>query len=135
MSKETENQEAETTTEIRNRFSNEILMSLPVSSLVGANLRGADLYGADLRGAKINWQSHAVIAEILRQAAGEDYEKRMAAGLILVSPDWCWDRFLKIELPQKEWALETLTSYVTDGDEAPSVLLARVKKEAAVSGG
>ena len=99
------------------------------ATLRGANLRGADLYGADLSGAnlygaKVNWQSHAIISEILRRAAADDVQKRMVAGLILVSPDWCWDKFLSIQSDLRDWAITTLREYVQDGDNAPGILLA-----------
>lgn len=82
----------------------------------------AVLQGADLRGAKINWQSHDLISEILRRAAVFDIEKRKIAGLILISHDWCWDKFLKIGDPLQDWAIDTLKQYVVDGDGAPKAL-------------
>jgi hypothetical protein len=90
--------------------------------LRGADLSGADLSGADLSGAKVNWQSHAIISEILRQAAGDDVQKRMVAGLILISTDWCWDKFLSIESDLRDWSITTLQEYVQDGDNAPEIL-------------
>jgi len=92
------------------------------ADLCGANLRGAYLCRANLDGAKINWQSHDLIAEILLRAAGHDVQKRMVAGLILVSPDWCWDKFLSIESDLRDWAITTLREYVQDGDNAPEIL-------------
>jgi len=92
------------------------------ADLCGADLRGANLDGANLDGAKINWQSHDLIAEILLRAAGHDVQKRMVAGLILVSPDWCWDKFLSIESDLRDWAITTLREYVQDGDNAPEIL-------------
>ena len=101
--------------------------NLSGANLYGADLRGADLYGADLSGAnlygaKVNWQSHAIISEILRRAAADDVQKRMVAGLILVSPDWCWDKFLSIQSDLLDWAITTLREYVQDGDNAPEIL-------------
>jgi len=61
---------------------------------------------AYLKGARMNWQSHDLIAELLRREAGEDIDRRSLAGLILLSRDWCWDRFLALSHPQREWALE-----------------------------
>jgi hypothetical protein len=93
--------------------------------LTGADLSGADLSGADLRGARISWQSHECIAEILRQASGEDIQRRMVAGLILISRDWCWDKFLSLEIaPEvREWALTTLSGWAWDGDTNVPILL------------
>ena len=92
------------------------------ADLRGTNLRGADLRGADLTGAYLNWNSRDLIAELLRQAAGESWQRRALAGLILVSRDWCWKEFLALEHPEQEWALGVLRQYVTDGDGAPDFL-------------
>jgi hypothetical protein len=115
--------------------------NLRYTDLGHADLRGSDLRSAylgyaklgyaDLRGAKLNWQSHALLAEILRRAAAGDVEKRMIAGLVAVSIDWCWEKFLCIEHEQKAWALATLAKWVQDGDGAPEAL--RVLKSAEVS--
>lgn len=78
----------------------------------------------------MNWQSHDLIAEILRRSSGNDIQKRMVAGLILVSRDWCWDQFLAIEHEQREWALGVLRQYVKDGDGAPDVLRTKSESEA-----
>jgi hypothetical protein len=92
------------------------------ADLRGADLGGADLGGADLRGADLNWQSHDLLSEILRQAAGDDPTKRAVAGLILVSRDWCWPQFVALAIPGREWALDTLAGYVREGDGAPEIL-------------
>ena len=92
------------------------------ADLTRANLRGADLRWADLRGAYLNWNSHDLIAELLRQAAGESWQRRALAGLILVSRDWCWKDFLALEHPEQEWALDVLRGYVREGDGAPELL-------------
>ena len=97
------------------------------ANLSCANLRGADLsYAglscANIEDATINWQSHDLIAEILRRAAGADIEKRKIAGFMLVSRDWCWGRFLAQDDPQRDWALGVLRKYVRDGDGAPDIL-------------
>jgi hypothetical protein len=99
------------------------------ADLRGAELRGAGLWEADLRGAKLNWQSHDIIAELLMRDAGDDIGKRKVAGLILVSRDWCWDRFLAVDDPQREWALSVLRQYVRDGDGAPEALREAKKEE------
>lgn len=93
--------------------------NLGYANLCYADLRNANLRNADLFGATINWQSHDLIAELLRRAAGEDVERRKVAGLILVSRDWCWDRFLGMADPQREWALGVLREYVRECDGAP----------------
>lgn len=96
--------------------------SLYCADFRGADLRGADFHcadlrNADLRGAKINLQSHDLIAEILFRAAGNDVPRRMVAGLVLVSKDWCWYQFLHIESDQREWALSVLREHVDCGDQ------------------
>ena len=98
------------------------------ANLCDANLRDAKLSGAFLHGAKINWNSHDLIAEILKRAAGDDIQKRMLAGLILVSRDWCWKKFLALNgdlKPLREWALDELAKWVTEGDNSPEVLRER----------
>ena len=92
------------------------------ADLSSANLYGANLSGADLSRAKINWQSHDLLAEILRLAAGADIQKRSVAGLILVSRDWCWKEFLALDHPEKEWALTELAKWIQDGDRHPEIL-------------
>ncbi len=98
------------------------------ADLVGANLVGANLVGANLGGAKFNWRSHDLIAEVLRRAAGTDAEKRKITGGILVSRDWCWDQFLKLDDPLAPWAIETLAAFVMPDDGAPAVLREAARK-------
>ena len=83
-----------------------------------------DLRGADLSGASLNWQSHALIAEILFRKAGDDIARRMVAGLVLISRDWCWNQFLAadIALELREWTLTKLAEWVREGDNAPEIL-------------
>ncbi len=97
------------------------------ANLSGANLRGAYLSGANLRGAnlsgaRLNWQSHALLAEILCQNAGKNVPRRKIAGLIAISIDWCWDHFLQIDDTERDWALNVLAAYVQPDDGAPDVL-------------
>jgi len=93
------------------------------ANLDGANLRGAYLDGANLDGANLNWQSHDTIAELLLRASGDDIEKRKVAGLILVSRDWCWSHFVALSGdPLWQWAIDTLSAYVIDGDSSPKIL-------------
>jgi len=66
------------------------------ADLGGADLGGADLYGANLRGKVPPMESHAFWAELLLRAAGNDLHRRMVAGLVAVSTDWCWPRMLKL---------------------------------------
>ncbi len=93
-------------------------------NLHGANLNGADFHGTDLRGvnlvdARLNWQSHDLIAEILRQASGDDVEKLKIAGLVLILRDWCYRDFLRLDDSLKDWVLDTLSKCVKDDDGAP----------------
>ncbi len=86
------------------------------ANLRGANLRGANLWDADLRDAdhkkiKLNWQSHDLLAELLRQSAGDNSQRRMVAGLILVSRDWCWNKFMALDIPEKQWAIDVLRQF------------------------
>jgi hypothetical protein len=94
------------------------------ANLDGANLRGADLRGAYLRGAYLRganldganlevkippMASHAFWSELLLRAAGDDIHRRMVAGLVAVSTDWCWPRMLELmrwELAEdwQQWA-------------------------------
>ena len=89
-----------------------------------ADLRGADLHGADLEKGKtkIDWESHNLVAEILRRAAGDDIEKLKIAGLVLLCRDWCWNQFSKIDDPLKQWAFDVLHPWVIGGENAPDVL-------------
>jgi hypothetical protein len=106
--------------------------NLSGANLSGANLRRANLSGAGLRGAMFNWQSHDLSAEVLRQAAGDDVQRRMLAGLILVSRNWCWNVFLAapIDPALREWGLSVLRGYVRPGDNAPEALTAAPTNEA-----
>ena len=96
------------------------------ADLGGAFLSGAFLHGADLTGAVVSWQSHDMIAEILRRAAADNPARRMLAGLILISRDWCWDEFLALDIDSelRRWALDELRQWVRPGDNAPEILKA-----------
>jgi hypothetical protein len=91
------------------------------AKLMDAKLDGANLIGAKLEGATLNWQSHDLIAEILRRAAGDDAEKRKIAGLILVSRDWCWEEFLSLNDPMTEWALKELSVWAEGDTNTPEI--------------
>ena len=104
------------------------------ANLGGADLGGANLGGADLRGAylgggesraKIAWQSHDLIAEILRRAAGDDVAKLKVAGFILVCLDKCWSDFLKMRDPLAGWALEVLRPWAEGDENAPMCLISK----------
>ena len=109
-----------------------------LKKLHGANLRGADLGDANLRGAhlrdadlgcangesraKLAWQSHDLIAEILRRAAGDDVAKLKVAGYILMCRDKCWGDFLKLRDPLMGWALDVLRPWAKGDENAPEIL-------------
>ncbi len=76
----------------------------------------------------MSWSSHDLLSEILRRDAEDDVEKRKVSGLILVSRDMCWDDFLAIDSPLRDWAIETLAKYVVDGDGSPAILKRLAKK-------
>jgi hypothetical protein len=107
------------------------------ANLEGANLEGANLEGANLEAVILNWQSHQLLGELLKRAAGESIEKRMVAGLITISTDWCWHEFLAIEHSEfdiepgllsefrdryKEWAIQILAQYVQNEDGSPDII-------------
>lgn len=112
--------------EIQDRYTGVVIDSASTESMKAAVVqlvkRGADLTGAKLGGARLNWQSHALLSHVLGVAAGESEGRRMVAGLIAISTDWCWDRLLLIEHPEKAWALRTLAASIVDGDGHPDVL-------------
>jgi uncharacterized protein YjbI with pentapeptide repeats len=85
------------------------------ADLRDAYLRGAYLRGAYLRGADLNWQSHDLIAEILRQNSGGEISKLKVAGLILVCRENCWNDFMMIDDSEKRWAIDTLKGYTIEG--------------------
>jgi len=92
------------------------------ANLGGAYLGGADMGGADLDKITVNWMDHQLISEILFRAAGKNIKKRMVAGLVRISPDWCWNAFEKESFPFKSWAIVELKKWVKDNDNAPIIL-------------
>jgi uncharacterized protein YjbI with pentapeptide repeats len=99
----------------------------------GANFEGAYLEGANFEDCQMNWQSHDLIATRLLQAAGDDAYKRLAAGYILVSRDWCWDALME-NVPEQvkdllPWALSEMATWVKEGDGAPNILKRAAKSE------
>ena len=101
--------------------------NLGYADLWCADLLGAILQGAILWGAKVNWQSHALLSEILRRAAGDNMGRRMLAGLVAVSTDWCWDQWLSLEHPERAWAITELAQWVRPDDGAPEVIRAAAR--------
>ena len=99
---------------------------LTAANLTEANLAGANLAGAHLAGIVVAWQSHALLADILRRAAGDNVPRRMLAGLIAISTDWCWGEFLNLDIDPalREWAIAELRQWVRDSDAAPDALRA-----------
>ena len=78
-------------------------------SLWDTILDGARLNGADLNSVTDIKDQREVIAEILRQAAGEDVKKLSIAGLILVT-DKCWNEWETLKHPARKWAIKALCS-------------------------
>lgn len=78
----------------------------------------------------MNWNSHDLLAERLRQSAESDYRLRLAAGFILMSRDLCHAQLLKnaprIEHPEHgtvmAWVLRQMATWRTEGDGFPQVL-------------
>jgi hypothetical protein len=93
--------------------------NLTGANLTRANLTGANLTGANLTRAKINWQSHALLSEILWRAASGEQDKEMLAAWIGRKRDYCWNKFVAIDHPHKEWALRELAKWAQEDDGAP----------------
>ncbi len=113
--------------QIVRRFTGEVIREVDAETLVSANLRLANLRYANLEGAKLCWSSHELISEILRQRAGADPDKRKIAGLIAVSLDWFWNEFLALNDPLMDWALEVLSEWAKDDEDAPDCVRAKLK--------
>ncbi len=92
---------------------------LSSADLRSANLSSANLSYANLSSAKIAWSSHSLLFEILRRGAGGQIEKLMVAGLLLAADHFCWADFLKLEHPQKEWALAELRKWLQPDETHP----------------
>ena len=60
------------TIEIKNKYTNEILITVEGADLQGANLQGAYLQGADLRYASITIKQKEAIIESLKLTISED---------------------------------------------------------------
>jgi len=119
------------------------------ASLVGARLDGARLDGARLVGARLNWQSHWLLAELLRRDLVErldgsnedgeadaadltqdDLDRFAVIGVILSMRDWCWGEFLAVPVrPEvKDWAINVFARYRIDGDNAPATIVKAWKR-------
>lgn len=90
----------------------------------------ATLIDANFEGANINWQSHDLLSEILRQHALTT-EQLKIAGLLLVSRHQCWNGLLqlaKAEADQEnvEWAKRTLLKFALKDSECPPLMLQRL---------
>jgi hypothetical protein len=127
--------------EIKHRFSGAILFAVEAGSLCvavelavaaranldGANLDGASLVrasldGASLDGAKINWQSHALISELLWRAANGHTDREQLAALIGRKMEWCWDRWQEFPHPQRAWAIQVLRDLARSDKDVPVFL-------------
>lgn len=87
------------------------------ASFVGANLSrmmfgNARLYNADLTGCKINFGDHSLVAELLRQHAGNDPARLAGAEMISSSRDLCWVNFMAMGLPDTAWAMDVFRSLI-----------------------
>jgi hypothetical protein len=100
------------------------------ADLSDSNLRGADLSGANFEGAKINWQSHALLSELLRQKAQTDTQ-RILATLIGQWTHFCWQEWMagspiadgdlsrQIIGYNRAWALGVLGEHLQEGEGKP----------------
>ncbi len=87
------------------------------ADLTGAYLRDANLTGVNLTGAKICLNSHDLISLILLRAAEQDPALRKIAGMVLVSPDWCWETWAEVLTSVEiSWCLTALSPYLSDLD-------------------
>jgi hypothetical protein len=64
-----------------------------------------------------------LLGEILKRVAGDNVARRCLAGGIAISTDWCWDKMLSTDHPEKAWALTELAKWVRPNDDnAPEIL-------------
>ena len=99
--------------------------NLSCANLRCADLSGANLCGVNFSGATLAWNSHDLIAELLKRAAGGDVAKLKIAGLILVCREKCWADFLDLRDPLTGWAIGVLREWVQAGDDYPVTFLSR----------
>ena len=83
------------------------------ADLAEANLAGANLTGANLAGAKINWKSHHLLSEILWRAAQGSTAREQLAAWIGRKTEWCWNKWLAVEHPERQWAMAELSRWVS----------------------
>jgi len=98
--------------------------SLAWSDLGLARLDGADardsafdytnLTGANISDMSIDYWSRELVAHVLLNAAGNDIAKQSLAGLVLISRNWCWEKFegVGIDPALRDWALDTLVKSI-----------------------
>lgn len=93
-------------------FSRAILIFADFSNadLCSVTFTGSDLTRVCLQGVQTDGADPTLAAWILRNAAGDDPDKRALAGLVLLSDDWCWADFIALRHPAREWAIEILGS-------------------------
>lgn len=97
------------------------------ANLKRANLTGAFLTGANLKNITVNWSSHDLLAEILWRAAGGNIIREMLAAFVGRKTEWCWDRRITFDHPEKQWAIDELGKWVKDGDNAPELLKGEIQ--------
>ena len=97
--------------------------------LRGANLRGANLSSADLSSTdlSLNWNSHALLSEIITQNANDDENILSFAALVSAGErnDWCWEWYLSEDRQQwikdiRDKALAILLRWVKLDDSLPA---------------
>lgn len=106
------------------------------SCLRGANLDGVslertvfkdtDLSDATLQGARLNWQSHDLIAHILRSDPGcQGIQREVMVAVIAGMRDLCWKEFanLQFSASDREWALGVLSKWGGAPDYSEPLIL------------
>jgi uncharacterized protein YjbI with pentapeptide repeats len=83
------------------------------AKLQACNTAGAYVYNTVLEGTMLPETSHEFMAEVLRQAAGDDIEKVKVAAYIAFNENKCWSDFLAINDPLKDWAVSVVKKYVS----------------------
>lgn len=89
--------------------------------LTGASFVNAYLPTCKLDGAVLNWESHDLVAEVLRRAARSDIS-RSIAGLFLVSREMSIVDIFDFVVPGMNWALNECMRWLREGDNAPAIL-------------
>jgi uncharacterized protein YjbI with pentapeptide repeats len=86
------------------------------ADLSRASFQGASLKGVKLGGAKLNYNDRDLIAEILRQAAGDDARRLELAELLVSRRDWDWSQFRLMNHAETEWAIAAVRATRRDGE-------------------